>query len=197
MTRTALKGGGLKLLIGAGVAAVVIPVVISTLGQAPEINTFNKGTIDLTAAPDTAVIALAGMMPGDSITNPVVISNEGTETLRYSIKSTATNDDGKGLKEQIVLTVKTVDSTSPTRPCDNFDGRQLYTGDLDATAGRIVGDPGMGQSGVAEAGGYRALASMVSETLCFRVDLPITTGNAHQAATTTASFTFDAEQTTS
>jgi len=36
-----------------------------------------------------------------------------------------------------------------------------------------------------------------SETLCFRVTLPSSTGSAYQSASTTTTFTFDAEQTSS
>jgi hypothetical protein len=39
------------------------------------------------------------------------------------------------------------------------------------------------------------MAVNTSETLCFRVNLPLATGNGFQSATTTATFTFDAEQT--
>jgi hypothetical protein len=34
-----------------------------------------------------------------------------------------------------------------------------------------------------------------AETLCFKVELPLATGNLFQTAATTATFTFDAEQT--
>ncbi len=186
--------GGLKLLIGAGAVGVVIPAVISAIGPSSPGNNFSKGTIDLTAAPETAAVAFAGMMPGDAVTNPIVISNRGTIPLRYSVNSAATNNDGKGLKDQMVLRVKTVDVTTPASACDNFDGRQLYTGDLDSTAGRIIGDPAQGQHGVGENGGDRVLDATNSETLCFRVSLPRETGNAFQAATTTVTFTFYAEQ---
>jgi hypothetical protein len=39
------------------------------------------------------------------------------------------------------------------------------------------------------------LAASGSENLCFRVVLPLATGNAFQDAATSAIFTFDAEQT--
>ena len=75
-------------------------------------------------------------------------------------------------------------------PCDNFDGTQLYSGDLDSTAGKLVGDNTQGAQA-----GDRALAASGSETLCFRASLASSTGNAYQGATTTATFTFDSEQT--
>ena len=84
-----------------------------------------------------------------------------------------------------------VDVTTPAVPCDNFDGTPLSTSDLDGgIGGQIVGNPLQGAQA-----GDRVMAPGVNETLCFRVSLPLSTGNAFQAATTTATFTFDAEQT--
>jgi predicted ribosomally synthesized peptide with SipW-like signal peptide len=162
-------------------------------------NTFSTGTIDLTVAPTSALVTFSNMMPGDTVTNPLVVGNAGSESLRYAVSSVATNADvptPKGLKDQLVLTVKTVDTTTPVTPCNEFDGTfTLYTGDLDAVAGKILGDSVAGQTGVANTGGDRTLASSTNETLCFRVNLPTATGNSFQGAATTATFTFDAEQT--
>ena len=43
--------------------------------------------------------------------------------------------------------------------------------------------------------GDRTLIAGASENLCVLVALPLATGNAYQSATTTATFTFNAEQT--
>jgi hypothetical protein len=53
-----------------------------------------------------------------------------------------------------------------------------------------VGDASQGSQA-----GDRSLDAATSEILCFRVSLPSSTGNAFQGATTTATFTFSAEQT--
>jgi predicted ribosomally synthesized peptide with SipW-like signal peptide len=154
-------------------------------------NGFTTGTVDLTATPASAVVTLGNMAPGDQTTNSLVVTNSGTLGARYAITSVATNADSKALKDQLQLQVKTVDVTTPAIPCDNFDGTTLYSGDLDAAAGGlVVGNPAQGAQA-----GDRVLASGVSETLCFRVSLPLATGNAFQNATTTATFTFEAEQT--
>jgi len=128
-------------------------------------------------------------MPGDVVTNPLVVTNAGTASLRYAVKSVATNVDAKGLKDQLVLAVSTIDTTTPETPCSEFNGTSLYTGDLDSSAGLILGNAVPGQTA-----GDRVLA-VGSETLCFRVSLPSATGNAFQGAATTATFTFDSEQT--
>ncbi|MBI1886014.1 MAG: hypothetical protein HYS09_06855 [Chloroflexi bacterium] len=153
-------------------------------------NTFSTGTVDIATAPTSALVTFSSMAPGDTTTQSLVASNAGTLALRYAISGSATNADAKGLKDQLVLTIKTIDVTTPGTPCDNFDGTQLYTGDVDSTAGKLVGDNTTGAQA-----GDRALSASASETLCFRVELPTGTGNAFQNATTTATFTFDAEQT--
>ena len=154
-------------------------------------NAFTSGKIDLGVAPTTALVSFSGMLPGDQTTSSLVVTNNpGSSALRYSLSSSATNTDSKGLKDALVLTVKTIDVTTPGTPCDNFDGTQLYTGDLDSTAGKIVGDSAQGNQA-----GDRSLAAGASETLCFRVALALSTGNTYASATTTATFTFDAEQT--
>jgi predicted ribosomally synthesized peptide with SipW-like signal peptide len=183
-------------MLGAVLTVVTVgTVALFTDTETVGANTFSTGTIDLTVAPTSAAITYSNMMPGDSVTDDVVVANAGSESLRYAVASSATNADSKGLKDQLVLTVKTVDATTPSNPCNEFDGTQLYTGDLDGTIGKIIGDSATGQQGVAATGGDRTLASSTNETLCFRVDLPSTTGNAFQGAATTATFTFNAEQT--
>jgi len=62
--------------------------------------------------------------------------------------------------------------------------RRLYSGDLDSTAGKLIGDSASGAGT-----GDRNLAASGSETLCFHVGLPLATGNTAQGASTTATFT--------
>ena len=171
----------------AGLAGFAVFTDSASIGS----NTFTTGTIDISTSPASALVTFSTMAPGDSITDDIVVSNAGTLELRYAITSSATNADAKGLKDQLVLTIKTIDVTTPGTPCDNFDGTQLYTGDLDSTAGALVGSNAQGSQA-----DDRTLAASTNETLCFRVDLALSTGNAFQDATTTATFTFDAEQTT-
>ena len=66
-------------------------------------------------------------------------------------------------------------------------------GDLGSAAGiDVIGDPTQG----ADAGDRTLPATGAdNEDLCFNVELPSTTGNAFQGLTTTATFTFAAEQT--
>jgi hypothetical protein len=126
------------------------------------------------------------MVPGDSVTQPVTISNVGSVNFRYSMTSVATNPDGRALKDELVFTIKTADAGGG---CSSFTGTTVYTGDLDSTTGKIIGDPATGAQP-----GDRTINSPLAETLCFRGTLPTSAGNVYQSATTTATFTFDAEQ---
>jgi hypothetical protein len=158
-------------------------------------NTLTGKTVSLTLDDYTSVVSATDMVPGDSVTAPIVVTNAaGSAALRYSITSSATDSGAFDLKDQLVFTVRTVDVTTPGTPCDNFDGTQLYTGDLDSTNGKIVGDSTQGYQAT-PGGGDRALGVGGSETLCFRVALPIGTSNDYKSLTTTATFTFDSEQT--
>ena len=152
--------------------------------------TVTAGTVQVSINPTSAVLSYTGMLPGDSVTNGIVVTNSGSAALRYAISSSATNADTKALKDQLVLTVKSVDVTTPAAPCDNFDGSQLYTGDLDSTAGKLVGDSTQGAQT-----GDRTLGAGAAETLCLRATLPLATAATYQGATTTATFAFTSEQT--
>jgi hypothetical protein len=152
--------------------------------------TVTAGTVQVSINPTSAVLSYTGMLPGDSVTNGIVVTNSGSAALRYAISSSATNAATKALKDQLVLTVKSVDVTTPAAPCDNFDGSQLYTGDLDSTAGKLVGDSTQGAQT-----GDRTLGAGAAETLCLRATLPLATAAAYQGATTTATFAFTSEQT--
>ena len=153
-------------------------------------NAFTTGTIDIGTNPTTAALTLAGMAPGAAVTQLMTVQNAGSLQLRYAVTASATDADGKALKDQLVLTVRRKDSTTPNVPCDNFDGTQLYTGDLDGTGGVIFGDVAQGAQT-----GDRSVDAGSDDKLCFRVSLPLAAGNGVQSATTTATFTFTAEQT--
>lgn len=154
---------------------------------------FSTGSIDLDGARiDALVLTTSALMPGDTVTDDVVVENDGTAELRYAMSSSSTDADGLGLRTVLTLTIKTIDVTTPGTPCDDFDGATtLYNGVLGASSAAF-GDPSPGAQT-----GDRTLAAAANETLCFRVSLPSGTGNGFQGAATTTTFTFDAEQTSS
>ena len=155
--------------------------------------TFTTGTIDLDGTKiDALVLTTSAMMPGDSVTDDVVVENDGTAQLRYAMTTASTNPDSKALRDVLTLTVKTIDATTPGTPCDNFDGTSVLAATVLGASGASFGDPTAGSQS-----GDRTLNAGANETLCFRVALPSGTGNAYQGATTTTTFTFAAEQTSS
>lgn len=164
-------------------------VALFTDTQDVSANTFTTATVDISTSPTSALVTYSAMVPGDTVTSAIVVSNAGTAALRYAITGSATDTDSKTLKDQLVLTIKEDDAADPG-VCTAFDGTQLYTGDLDGASGVIEGSTAAGADS-----GDRALSASSNETLCFRVNLPTATGNAFQDATTTATFTFTAEQT--
>ena len=154
---------------------------------------FTTGTIILDAVKiDALVLTTTALMPGDTITDDVVVENDGTAQLRYAMTTASTNADSKALRDVLTLTVKTIDVTLPATPCDNFDGTTVLAATVLGASTAAIGDPAPGDQG-----SDRALNAGANETLCFRITLPAGTGNAYQGATTTTTFTFDAEQTAS
>ena len=191
LRRTVLRIAACVLLVLVLVTAWSLDALaVFTAQRSAGPTTVTAATVQLSINPTSAVVSYSGMQPGNSVTNSVVVTNSGTAALRYAISSSATNADAKALKDQLVLTVKAIDVTTPATACDNFDGTQLYTGDLDSTAGKLVGDSTQGSQT-----GDRTLSASASETLCFRATLPLATSAAYQGATTTATFTFGSEQT--
>ncbi len=152
--------------------------------------TFSTGSIVLDDVKiDALILTTASMMPGDAVTDDVVVENDGSSQLRYAVSAATTNPDTKDLRSQLTLTVRTIDVTTPLTPCNDFDGTSLFSGALGATT-TIVGDAAQGAQA-----GDRNLSAAANETLCFRVALPSGTGNAYAGATAVTTFTFDAEQT--
>ncbi|MBI3733982.1 MAG: hypothetical protein HY259_11085 [Chloroflexi bacterium] len=175
----------------AGFTSVGAALFTSTTSVAA--NSFTTGTVDIATSPTSALVTFTNMAPGDVITAPVTVSNNGTLQLRYAITSTITNADSKGLGAQLQLTIK---SGLTTGNCAAFvGGTTIYgpatLGSLPAgTSLNLVGDPTTGAQS-----GDRTLVAAANEVLCFQVSLPLTTGNAFQNATSTATFAFIAEQT--
>jgi Camelysin metallo-endopeptidase. len=159
--------------LGAGAMSLAI-----FTDSAASTGTFTSGTIDITSSP-TVAFTVGAMMPGDANTQALTIANAGTGALRYSLTTVATNTLGAAL----TLTVKTLGTN-----CTAFDGTTV----LAATAlnGAAIGSPAQGADA-----GDRVLAAATNEVLCFRVSLPLATGNGMQGISSSVTFTFDAEQT--
>jgi len=190
MSRIVAKAKLATVITITGAALVILALGIMITGalglftdqESVGSNSFSTGTLDLSANPASALVTFSNMAPGDSVTGQLTLTNSGTLQLRYAMTTSATNDDAKNLRDQLQLTIKTLGTD-----CNTFDGIQLYTGTL---ASGVIGDAAQGAQA-----GDRTLAAQGSESLCFRVQLPLSTGNSFQNAATTATFTFQAEQT--
>ena len=175
----------------AGLGAFGALSVFTSTASVPN-NAFTTGTVTInTSSDDTALITYSNMAPGDKVTEPLTVTNNGSLELRYAVTSLATNTDSKGLRSQLDLTIKSGVTTCTNAGFDS-DGTTLYDHDVLGSdpAINVIGDPTQGPDT-----GDRTLAASGSEVLCFQVELPFSTGNAYQDATTTATFTFEAEQT--
>jgi predicted ribosomally synthesized peptide with SipW-like signal peptide len=144
---------------------------------------FTAGTIDIATSP-TTLFTVNPLMPGDSGSATLTVTNSGTAQLRYAMDSTSTNTDGLGLRSVLGMTISL--GACPTSATVFFSG-PLWT---NATTHAKIGNIAPGDQGA-----DRVLNAAGVELLCFAWDLPIGTGNAYQGATTTATFTFSAEQT--
>ena len=169
------------VMVGAGAYTLALFTDSATSGG----NAFAVGTVTIGVSPTSAFMTLSGMLPGDSTTGTLTVSSTGNATLRYAMTTASTNPDGKALRDQMALVIKTKDTN--TAGCGNFNGTQLFNGTL---ANGAVGDPAQGAQA-----GDRTLAGGASEVVCFRATLPGSTGNAFAGAATNATFTFSAEQT--
>jgi spore coat-associated protein N len=186
--RVVLALSGLVAVAAIATGAGIVSLALFTSTTNVTAN-FTTGTLTIGTSPASTLITFTAMAPGDQVTAPLTVQNTGSLDLRYAVSSSATNADGKGLKDQLVLTIKS-GVTTCSDAAWGADGSVLYTGDLDGTTGLLIGNPATGADP-----GDRNLVAGASEVLCFNVTLPLSTGTAFQAATSTATFTFDAEQT--
>jgi hypothetical protein len=165
--------GSSLAMLGAGAMSLAVFTDSDTNGA-----TWTTGTIILGVSP-TTVFTPGVVMPGDVGEQTVTVANTGTGALRYAMTGSATNTDGKGLRSQLNLTID-------AGPCGATTA-SIYSGTLQGAA--------FGSSAQGFQTGDRSVAAGTNDLLCFAWDLPLSTGNTFQDANTTATFTFDAEQT--
>jgi hypothetical protein len=174
---------GLVALLGA-ISILTVGAGSISLAQFTDSDTstwaFSSGTIDINSNP-SVLTAVSGMMPGDSSTQALTISNDGSGNLRYAMSVVATNPLGAALQ----LTVKNQDGGGG---CAAFTGATVL-------AATTLNGAGWGSAAQGAQAGDRNVAAGANEVLCFRVSLPLATADALQGATSAATFTFDAEQT--
>jgi hypothetical protein len=138
---------------------------------------------DTDATSPSTLFSVTGLMPGDSGSATLTVANNGSAQLRYAMDSTSTNGDGLGLRSLLNMTITAGACPGAGAPLYN---NALWT---DATTHARFGSNAAGSQA-----GDRILNAAASEQLCFAWSLPLATTTG-QGATTTATFTFYAEQT--
>jgi hypothetical protein len=129
----------------------------------------------------------AAMMPGDSITTSVVVSNTGSGQLRYSLSAAADDLDGKGLGAILLLSVESHGSAGQAASCEVAQGSAIFSGRL--------ADGGFGDAAIGPNDGDRLLDPGTRELLCVRTTMPLSAGNAYQGASAVMTFTLSSEPT--
>ena len=109
-------------------------------------------------------------MPGDVVTEDLLVTNAGVEDFRYAMTTTATN----ALGDELDLEVRAEDGDGG---CDDFDGAAAITPVADARRRTPSATRRQGQDT-----GDRFLAGGASEVLCFRVTLPLDADTARPGA---------------
>jgi spore coat-associated protein N len=184
-----------KLLLSAVVLAMfvallsVMAVAIFTSSTSVAGNVFTTGTVIISTSPASTLITLGNMAPGDQITAPITVSDDGTLDLRYAVSSATTENV---LASQLVLQIKS-GVTACTDGGFGADGTTIYGPGVlgNTTPVDLIGDPAQGAQA-----GDRTLLAGANEVLCFNASLPLSTGNSFQGLTSTATFTFAGEQIT-
>jgi hypothetical protein len=186
------------LAIAASAVAVAVTGAIFTDSQSVGGNSLNSGSIDISTSPTSGVLTATAMAPGDRTNGTLAVTNGGTLQLRYAVQRSATNTDSKGLRDALRLRIGLQAGGSCDFPYYNTDGTTttlsddtaLYEGlGFSGTATNTIGDVAQGAQS-----GDRTLNAAASETLCVSVVLPLA-ATGPQAAATTATFDFAAEQT--
>lgn len=171
------------VVIAVGVSAAFITstsLAMYSDTQSSSGSRFDTGTLSLGVNPATALFNVANMKPGDTVYAPLTLSNTGSLSLAYSMTSSASNTDNKGLAAALTGEVRLI--TGSTCNASTFNASST------TIASNVTGLASLATSSA------RTVASAANEVACFKVGLPSSAGNTLQGATTTASFTFSAAQ---
>ena len=125
--------------VGGSLGAGALSLAIFTDSQAVTGNAFATGTIDISTTPATALFSVSNMMPGDTNSQTIQVSNAGTGALRYAISTAVVT--GPTLAAQLQLDVYAGATCT---------GTALYSGALDRCrrqrhAGPAGGRPAAGR----------------------------------------------------
>lgn len=151
---------------------------------------FVAGTIDIgSSATVFDIDPDIGAAPGDTFYAPIVVSNDGTLELRYSIELAGSDDSFPALLDELTYSVRSGVTAANCSAGTVAAGTVLGTGVL-GSATHWIGDVTHGQDP-----GDRVLASGINETLCIGLEFSADAEDDVQGAEAGLTFTFHAEQT--
>lgn len=150
------------------------------------------GTLSLAAGPAALTTTISDIVPGEAVTLPLTVANNGGSALHYALSTSVTNADGKALATQLVLTLKQNVSACTVAGFD-LTGTLVYG--MDAPLGALGASlPILGVPTAYPNGGH-ILAAGAADSLCLRIRLPAATSPSYAGSATTVTFTASAHQT--
>ncbi|NNH07206.1 TasA family protein [Cellulomonas fimi] len=171
----------------------------------------STGTVDLAVGAVDFAVPAEGLEPGDTVYTPVLVQNNGSLQLRYSVEyrttdvtspqpsPTLADPDGAPVAPAAASLATIVElSVFETATCDATSvATAPLLGSVAGSSGAplasafdaIVGDAATGQQA-----GDRPLAASTSETLCVRLHLPVGAGNEFQDTGLALALRMQAEQ---
>ena len=179
-----LRKTRLLLTLGVFVGAAWMGTFATFTDSGTASSSFTAGTVDLLISSESddaygfTSLEMNNMKPGDVKYAPLTIANNGSLSFSYSMSTSATNTDSKGLRDQLTLGVRKVASTCDATTYAAASGADILYAEGALSSGAISS---------------RTLASG-NEVLCFKVLLPSSSNDTFQGATTTATFTLSATQ---
>jgi spore coat-associated protein N len=133
-------------------------------------NSLRTATIDITTTPASEIFNITDMLPGDTVTRDVYVTNAGNADLTYKV-----NNSGTG-------TLLWTDTTNGLQLTIKEGTTIYYDGPLSSLDSNTTSD--------------FLLPEGQSDTLTFVVSLPTSADNTFQGLAETITFTFDATQVT-
>lgn len=186
ISRRVVLGVGALTVACVGVAGIASSALFTDTDTSSG-NSFTAGTVDINSGGGTAVFTVANLAPGDVNYGKIPVANDGSLQLRYAVTSSSTNTDSKALAAQLDTKVVSIASNATCNAAAVAAGTAIFDGKLGSLA--------LGNTGAGSQAGDRVLNAAASEALCLSVSFPAVSGNSYQAATTSTTVTFAAEQT--
>jgi hypothetical protein len=151
----------------AGAAAASAASAGSTSFQHAHVDEAGRVTVGSTHV-SSLELSIGSLMPGEKVRARRVVAIEAGLAVRYALSNSSTDDDHRGVRDLVGITIKTADIGSDAAgSCTAFDGRTLYDGPRGAHAA------GFGEARMGDQRGDRILVPGAEEALCFGMAMSI------------------------